>query len=51
MFKGTVIQIEKALIKDRLHFSKVHFFYKQSIFDSRPENCLSFSKNSPQKIV
>ena len=40
MFKGTVIQIEKALIKDRLHFSKVHFW-----------NCLSFSKNSPEKIV
>ena len=27
------------------------FLYKQSIFDRRPENCLSFSKNSPQKIV
>ena len=27
------------------------FFYKQSIFDSRPEYCLSFSKTSPQKIV
>ena len=27
------------------------FFYKQSIFDHRPENCLSFSKKSPQKIV
>ena len=27
------------------------FFYKQSIFDPRPENCLSFSKKSPQKIV
>ena len=27
------------------------FFYKQSIFDPRPENCLSFSKKPPQKIV
>ena len=27
------------------------FLYKQSIFDPRPENCLSFSKISPQKIV
>ena len=27
------------------------FFYKQSIFDPCPENCLSFSKKSPPKIV
>ena len=27
------------------------FFYKQSIFDPHPQNCLSFSKKSPQKIV
>ena len=27
------------------------FFYKQSIFDPRSENCLSFSKKSPPKIV
>ena len=27
------------------------FFYKQSIFDPRPENCLSFYKKLPQKIV
>ena len=27
------------------------FFNKQSIFDPRPENCLSFSKKSPPKIV
>ena len=26
-------------------------FYKQSIFDPRPENCLSFSKKSAQKNV
>ena len=26
-------------------------FYKQSIFDPRPENCLSFSKKPPQKII
>ena len=27
------------------------FFHKQSIFGPRPENCLSFPKISPQKIV
>ena len=27
------------------------FFYKQFIFDPRPENYLSFSRKSPQKIV
>ena len=27
------------------------FFYKQSIFDPHPENCLSFFKKLPQKIV
>ena len=27
------------------------FFYKQSIFDPRPENCLSFSKKSPPKTL
>ena len=26
-------------------------FYKQSIFDPRPKNCLSFSKKSSAKIV
>ena len=26
------------------------FFNKQSIFDPRPEICLSFSKKSPQKL-
>ena len=26
-------------------------FYKQSIFDPRPENCLNFSKKSPPKFV
>ena len=33
-------------------FCKIHLcFYKQSIFDSLPKNCLSFSKTLPQKIV
>ena len=27
------------------------FFNKQSTFDPRPKNCLSFSKKLPQKIV
>ena len=38
----------------RVHFSdygvKTPFFYKQSFFDPQPENCLSFSKKSPQKL-
>ena len=36
-----------------VHFSKnLHLvFNKQSIFDPRPENCLSFSKKLPPKIV
>ena len=32
-------------------FYYTFFFYKQSIFDPHPENCLSFSKKPPQKIV
>ena len=32
-------------------FSITPFFCKQSIFDPSPENCLSFSEKSPQKIV
>ena len=32
--------------------SLLHLFLnKQYIFDTRPENCLSFSKKSPQKVV
>ena len=27
------------------------FFYKQSLFDPRPENCSIFSKELPQKII
>ena len=26
------------------------FFYKQSIFNPRPKNCLNFSKKLPQKL-
>ena len=35
------------------HIIKYYTFFldKQSIFDPRPENCLSFSKKSPWKIV
>ena len=38
-----------ALFKWLLKFTP--FLYEQYIFDPRPENCLSFSKKSPQKIV
>ena len=31
-------------------FSITPCFYKQSIFDPRPKNCLSFSKKPPQKL-
>ena len=43
----------KKLPKTKQQFSnEVHlFFNKQSISDPRPENCLSFSNKSPQKIV
>ena len=32
-------------------FLYTFFFYKQSIFDPRPENGLSLSKKLPPKIV
>ena len=31
-------------------FKNTPFFYKQSIFDPRPENCLNFFKKSPKKL-
>ena len=40
----------KILIFLVLRGGGVHlFFYKQSIFDARPENCLSFSKKIAPK--
>ena len=48
-FIEVLTEKQKAIETDVL---KQHlFFYKQSIFDPPPENCLSFSKNSLQKIV
>ena len=38
------------LLGIQLRFA-LHFFFKQSIFDPCPENCLSFSEKSLQKIV
>ena len=38
-------------VRSEVTSQKYTVFYKQSIFDPRPENCLSFSKKSPQKIV
>ena len=32
------------------HLSNTPFLYRQSIFDLRRQNCLSFSKTSPQKL-
>ena len=33
-----------------MSLSNYTFFYKQSSFDPRPENRLSFSEKSPQKL-
>ena len=44
---------DKCLFICSFNLKKEHtsFSYKQSIFDPRPENCLSFSKKLPKKIV
>ena len=42
-----VLHAIKYSLTTLIHF----FFYKQSIFDHRPENCLSFSKKLPPKVV
>ena len=34
-----------------MSLSNYTFFYKQSSFDPRPKNRLSFSEKSPQKII
>ena len=36
---------------DKTRGSTLSSLYKQTIFDPRPKNCLSFSKKSPQEIV
>ena len=46
-FKTAIIRTD---ISDHFPITNT-FFYKQPIFDPRPENCLSFSKKSPSKIV
>ena len=46
--KSSPIVTEFFLRESKLSTS---LFYKQSTFDPCPENCLSFSKKSPQKIV
>ena len=33
-----------SICKSKIHHYYTPFLYKQSIFDSRPENCVSFSK-------
>ena len=32
------------------HLPCRYIFYKQSIFDTRPQNCLAFLKNRPKKL-
>ena len=39
-----------GLIEISMSESNCTFFYKQSIFNPCPENCLSFSKKLPQKL-
>ena len=48
-----LLENNNKLVDHQSHHAPVQytFFYKQSIFDPRPENCLSFSKKSPPKIV
>ena len=48
-----LLENNNKLVDHQSHHVPVQytFFYKQSIFDPRPENCLSFSKKSPPKIV
>ena len=44
-------RVWKTILVSRLKLWGTPFFYKQLFFDLRPENYLSFSKKSPQKIV
>ena len=48
-----LLENNNKLVDHQSHHVPVQytFFYKQSIFDPRHENCLSFSKKSPPKIV
>ena len=48
-----LLENNNKLVDHQSHHVPVQytFFYKQSIFDPRPENCLSFSKKLPPKIV
>ena len=53
--KSFIIPIKESITSDLVkilnHKGNTPFFlYKQFIFDSRPQSCLSFSKNYPQKL-
>ena len=50
---GTIIHNFRKTKDCRQHalVTYTFFLYKQSIFDPRPENCLSFSKKFAPKIV
>ena len=54
--KSFIIPIKESITSDLLKIlnhkgnTPFLFFYKQSIFDPRPQRCLSFSKNYPQKL-
>ena len=47
----SLFELFRCLDRPPLAYMITPFFYKQSIFDPHPENCLSFSKKSPPKIV
>ena len=40
----------KIILTSNTKTLHLFFFYRQFIFDPRPENCLSFSKKPPQKL-
>ena len=44
-----IVIVDRAVFHENYKYTL--FLYKQSFFDPLSENCLSFSKKSPQKIV
>ena len=49
----TVRIVRRELLYILQIINQIHLFFKKkkkSIFDPRPENCLSFSEKSPQKL-
>ena len=51
VFQGGQLSVKPTRVNFGYLLATTPLIFKQSIFDPRPENCLSFSKKSPQKIV